>query len=116
MEFNTLKIMNQLDEIDEKSKSKIQVLFKHSTRCSISSMAKRVLSGEMEHMDGQRADVYYLDLLLHRFLSDAIAERYQVEHASPQLLVIKDGKCIYHASHEDISLEKALRKILGAGY
>ena len=115
MEFTTLKQAGQLDEIDRLSNSKLQVLFKHSTRCSISMMAKRVLSREMEQADEAMLDVYFLDLLLHRNLSNANAGRYQVEHESPQLLVIKEGKCVYVAAHGDVSLDRALQALAAKG-
>ena len=107
MEFKTLNQVSQLSEIDQHSKSKTQVLFKHSTRCSVSSFAQRILKNELSALESDEFDVYYLDLIAFREVSNAIALRYGVEHESPQLLVIKDGKCIYNASHSDVSLENA---------
>jgi bacillithiol system protein YtxJ len=113
--MNWLKLVNenQLDEIQNNSFSpsiKGVVLFKHSTRCSISSMAlSRFERGWT--LDQETTPAYYLDLLNYRPISHLIADRFAVEHESPQVLVIKDGKCIYHASHSDINvadIEKAL--------
>lgn len=111
MEFKILNHFSQLDEIDNLSHSKLQVIFKHSTRCSISNMAKRVLSGELNDNIKEKADVYYLDLINYRDISNNIATRYLVKHESPQILIISDGKCIYHASHDEVSLNKAFGKI-----
>jgi bacillithiol system protein YtxJ len=78
------------------------VIFKHSTRCSISSMVKNRLDRSWEHS----TPVYLLDLIALRSISNLIAEDLRVQHESPQLLVIKDGKCIYDASHTMISAEE----------
>jgi bacillithiol system protein YtxJ len=93
-------------EIDEKSKDKVQVLFKHSTRCSVSSFAKRILTSEYSDEVKQKADVYYLDLIAFREISNAISSKYGVIHESPQILVIKEGKCIFNASHSDVSFKR----------
>lgn len=77
------------------------VIFKHSTRCGISSAAKK----RVENSDAFTNDVfsiYYLDLLAHRDISNKIAETFQVQHESPQILFIKNGKCVYHTSHGEI--------------
>ena len=108
MEWINLNSVEQLVEIDEKSQSKTQVIFKHSTRCSVSSFAKRILTGEYNDQVKAKADVYYLDLISFREISNAIASRYNVMHESPQILVIEKGACSYNASHSDVSFEKAL--------
>jgi bacillithiol system protein YtxJ len=113
MNWLKLENENQLNEIQNNSfNSTIKgvVLFKHSTRCSISSMAlSRFERGWT--LDQETAPAYYLDLLNYRPISHLIADKFAVEHESPQVLVIKDGKCIYHASHSDINvadIEKAI--------
>jgi bacillithiol system protein YtxJ len=73
-------------------------IFKHSTRCSISSMAKNRIEKEWNH----QFPIYYLDLLQHRDVSNHIADVTNIEHQSPQLIVIKNGKPIYDASHNFI--------------
>ncbi len=108
MDWINLNSVEQLNEIDEKSKEKAQVIFKHSTRCSVSTFAKRILTSEYNDEVQAKADVYYLDLISFREVSNEIASRYSVYHESPQILVIKDGKCVYDASHSEVSFEKAL--------
>lgn len=108
MTFQSLSNLEQLQTINEKSKEKAQVIFKHSTRCSVSMFAKRILESEFSSDLENQLDVYYLDLISFREVSNQIASLYHVFHESPQLLLIKDGKCIYHASHSDVSLERAL--------
>ncbi|HLP49635.1 MAG TPA: bacillithiol system redox-active protein YtxJ [Chitinophagales bacterium] len=106
--YKTLNDIAQLDELDNQSRSRLQLIFKHSTRCGVSSMAKRGLDMELRQPDGTAFDIYYLDLIQYRAVSNHIATRYGIQHESPQLLVIKDGRCIYHASHDDVSLHTAL--------
>ena len=93
----------QLDEIIKKSYGKPIAIFKHSTRCSVSSMSKRMLERDW-NASADQVPVYFLDLLAYRSISDEIAHRFSVTHQSPQLILIKDGKAVYHASHEDINV------------
>lgn len=92
----------QLGTINEKSAEKPQLIFKHSTRCSISSVVKsRLNKGELPG----NIDFYYLDLIAYRDISNKIAEQYGIQHESPQILLIKDGKCVYHESHSSIYMD-----------
>lgn len=104
MEFTSaLTSVDDLDVIDAKSEEAEGILiYKHSTRCFISSMAMRQLDG----WDMQRIPMYYLDLIRHRDVSNAIADRYQVQHQSPQLLWVVGGKCVANASHSDVSTDQ----------
>lgn len=92
-----------LDTLEEQSKSSPVVIFKHSTRCSISSMALSRLERDWNNEEMSEIKPYYLDLISYRSVSNEIADRYGVYHQSPQLLVIKDGKCHYDDSHMNIS-------------
>lgn len=91
----------QLAELIEQSHQKPLVIFKHSTRCSISSMA---LSRFENQMNPEEASCVYLDLLAFRPLSDEIAMRSGVAHQSPQVLVWKKGEVVYTASHSAIDV------------
>ena len=91
----------QLKQIISKSQIRPQVIFKHSTRCSISSVALQRLQKVSQPSD---IDFYFLDLLSYRGLSGKIAETFRVPHESPQVLVIKDGQCVYEESHMGISM------------
>ena len=99
-----------LDAITEQSFSKPQVLFKHSTRCSISTMAMNRLL-RLEDAFYQQADFYYLDLIAHRDVSAAIAERYHVHHESPQVIVLKQGDATYDASHMEITVAELVSEV-----
>jgi bacillithiol system protein YtxJ len=86
MNWIELKSEDQLNQIIEQSKIKPQVIFKHSTRCSISSMAK----GRLERSFApENADFYFLDLIAHRNISNKISSLFNIFHESPQILIIK---------------------------
>jgi len=92
----------QLSEIEALSKSRPQVIFKHSTRCSVSAVAKNRLE---KAMPTENTDFYYLDLITYRSLSNQIAEHYSVYHESPQVLLIIQGACVYDESHSGIQMD-----------
>ena len=101
----------QLDHLKELSKQKAQLIFKHSTRCAISSMAKSRLE---RTTPPDAVDFYYLDLVKHRQLSNKIAEEFAVYHESPQVLLIKNGECVYDESHNAIRMEEILEQVNAA--
>ncbi|MCO5247899.1 MAG: bacillithiol system redox-active protein YtxJ [Chitinophagales bacterium] len=83
------------------------VIFKHSTRCPISSMAKN----RLERTWDSPKEIYYLDLLKHRDLSNYIAQKSGVEHESPQIIVFKEGKAVYDSSHSAIISEDIIANL-----
>jgi len=92
---------DQLDEILNSSIQKTILIFKHSTRCGVSSMALKRFEKKISKSTND-FDFYYLDILKNRNLSNSIATKFNVYHESPQLLVIKNKQLIAHASHFDI--------------
>lgn len=113
MNWHPLTSEEQLNVVIEESKSTPVAIFKHSTSCSISSTAKSRLERQWAGAGLDHVKPYYLDLLRYRPVSNEIAEVFQVQHESPQLLLIQDGMCTYDASHLGINLD-ALKKILVA--
>lgn len=105
----TSSLTNELDlaKIIEASFETPQVIFKHSTRCSISSMAKNRLE-RSENPEGIQFNL--LDLITYRNISGSIAENFKVAHESPQVLLIKNGECIYEESHNGIRMEEILEE------
>jgi len=92
----------QLSYISEKSKTKTQIVFKHSTRCGISSMVMRQFKASYTLTD-KEVDLYYLDLLSYREVSNEVGYKFQVFHESPQILIIKNKEVVTHASHGGIN-------------
>lgn len=99
--------LGQLNEIINESVTKPVAIFKHSTRCSVSRMALRQFENEFDLSD--KVTLYFLDLLNHRDVSNEIAIRFGVEHQSPQLILINNGKAVYDASHSSIDAESLER-------
>lgn len=99
-----LTSLEQLNEIIDASADKPVLIFKHSTRCSVSRMVLRQFENEFDKEE--KITPYFLDLLEHRNVSNEIADRFGVIHQSPQVIVVKDGKAIYNTSHSDIEAVK----------
>ncbi len=95
LQFSKILVESNLEQL------KGVAIFKHSTRCSISHAAWGKLQRQWL-WDDRQLPIYYLDLLNHRSISNQIAEQFSIEHQSPQLLIIKNDKCIYTASHNGI--------------
>lgn len=93
----------QLSNIKTLSNTRPQLIFKHSTRCSVSSMAK----SRLERGSAPAGiDFYYLDLIKYRNISQKIADEFDVSHESPQVLLIKNSECVYDESHSGISMNE----------
>jgi bacillithiol system protein YtxJ len=108
MQWNDLNEIAQIDEI--KKHEGYSVIFKHSTRCSISLMAKRNFELDWGNIP-KGTEFYFLDLINHRDISTYIADVFHVHHESPQVLLIKNGECLLDASHGDISAEEIAKVI-----
>ncbi|MDG3582341.1 bacillithiol system redox-active protein YtxJ [Galbibacter pacificus] len=99
--WNPLNSMEQLDEIIEESRSVCAVIFKHSTRCGISRFALNNFEASYDIPEAS-AKLYFLDILAYRDISIAVAEKFDIVHESPQLLLIKGGKVVHNESHGQI--------------
>jgi bacillithiol system protein YtxJ len=103
MNWNKLGSLAELDELIANSETKTQVIFKHSTTCSISAMALSRFERNFQETALEQADFNYLDLKVFREVSNAIASKLLVVHESPQVIIIKNGSAIFNASHYEIS-------------
>lgn len=111
MNWKELSTLDQLDRIDDLSKQEPVLLFKHSTRCAISKAALNRLEREWSAADDAAHTLYFLDLLAHRDISDAVAARYGIRHESPQVLVIRNGACTFSTSHTAITCKGVLQAL-----
>ncbi len=108
MNWLPLTSLEQLDDIAILSSQKPQLIFKHSTRCSISMVVK----SRLEKSDiPENIDFYYLDLLSYRDISNQIASRFEVHHESPQVLLIVKGECVYDESQMAIRMDEILEQV-----
>ncbi len=110
LQWNELSELEQLNSIAKESFSKPVMLFKHSTRCAISSMAKSRLERGWD-INGEELKTYYLDLLSYRGVSNEIASKFGVEHQSPQVILLVNGKVTYHSSHGAIDPSEIKRQL-----
>lgn len=100
LNWTQLTDLKQLDELVSISEQKSVLIFKHSSRCSVSRMALKQFENEFKYEN--EINLYYLDLLEFRSISNAITAKFKIEHQSPQVLLIKDNVAIYNTSHSEI--------------
>lgn len=109
MNWNQLTTEEELAFILAKSYVQPQVIFKHSTRCSISQVIKTRLE-KAESIPN--VDYHYLDLITYRSLSDKISKDLDVYHESPQVLLIQNGKCVFYESHMAIRMADIVAEVV----
>lgn len=103
MIWNSLTDINQIGQIVQRSHQQPCLIFKHSTTCPVSSIAKHRLEGDWDFATDE-LEGYYLDLLAYRPVSNAVAEQLHVHHESPQIILITKGEVVLDASHLGISI------------
>jgi bacillithiol system protein YtxJ len=108
MEWNELTKEEQLVQLQEESRSKPVLIFKFSSRCSVSRVALDRLERKWNDADMGHVKPYFLDLIANRSTSDKIASEFLVPHASPQVLIIENGRSIYDESHFGIDYGRIL--------
>ena len=96
-----------LNEIVENSATKPQIIYKHSTRCPLSSMVKSRLQAKTLP---EQFDFYELDLIAHRQISNKIADQFAVWHESPQVIIVVNGEAVYDESHMAIRLDEVIEE------
>jgi len=107
MNWKPLTTLDQLDAIRQESNEKPVLIFKHSTTCNISAMVLNRLERNWDVQDmGARVNAYFLDLKTYRQVSNGIAERFDVEHESPQVLIIRRGESVFDRSHAEITYQE----------
>lgn len=108
--WHALETLSDLEDALQASFKQPVVLFKHSTRCGVSSHVSRNLNKNWNISD-EAVRPYFLDLIAHRDISQAIADKLEVWHQSPQIIVVQNGAAIYDASHNQISVG-GIREVL----
>ncbi|WP_113926115.1 bacillithiol system redox-active protein YtxJ [Cognataquiflexum aquatile] len=111
MDWNILENLSQLDEIKQKSGEKPVLIFKHSTRCSVSGMAWDRLKRNWKKEDSEKVTPYFLDLIRHRDVSNQIEKEFSVYHESPQVIIVKSGKAVYDNSHMGINYADIMGRV-----
>ena len=96
--------IEMLEEISQGSHQRPAAILKHSTSCGISRMVLRQFEKDF-NIEAGKVDLYFLDLLRYREISNKIASKFNVPHESPQLIIVKEGRVVYDASHGAIAAE-----------
>lgn len=99
--WNDLDNISQIKAAISASEHRPQLIYKHSSRCSVCFFAKKQVEEIPETMREQ-LDLYFVDVIGWREVSDAIAEEFSITHESPQLLIIYDRAVVWHGSHREI--------------
>lgn len=110
MNWNKISDLTILEQIKAESAKNPVLIFKHSTTCSISATAFNRIERNYDQAKVGDLKPYYLDLLNHRNISAAIATEFEVEHESPQILIIKNGKAVFNASHFEINFNDIIEE------
>jgi bacillithiol system protein YtxJ len=105
MKWSELRSVNQIAEIRQESKENPILIFKYSSRCSLSRLALDRLERSWDESDMQSVKPYFLDLITYRDISNRIAYEFAVEHESPQVVVIDNEKSILDQSHMGIDYQ-----------
>ncbi|MGB0521935.1 MAG: bacillithiol system redox-active protein YtxJ [Flammeovirgaceae bacterium] len=106
MNWKTINSEASLEEVKAASHKQRILIFKHSTRCSISAMALNRMERAWNESEMQGLTPYFLDLIAYRPISNKVAADFGVQHESPQVLVIENGECIYNTSHMGINYQE----------
>ena len=103
MNWKKLVQLGQIEDIKALSEDIPVMIFKHSTRCSLSSMSLDRLLRNWKEEDHKNIVPYHLDIIENRELSNQISQEFGIPHQSPQVLVIKNRVSVYDNSHFGIS-------------
>ena len=112
IEWETVQNKDDFLQLENRYPDKWLLFFKHSTTCGLSSMALRQLQASWRPID--QLIPFKIHVQEHRHISNLIEHHFSILHESPQVLLIEQGKCIYHASHWQISFEKIRSAIISS--
>ena len=104
--WKNLTDIHELEDVIKTSFSKNILIFKHSTRCIISKTVLRNFEKDSANEASENLEFYCLDLIAYRNISNEIAQKFMIEHQSPQILLISKGTCVFNTSHEEIDFKK----------
>ncbi|MGH1435480.1 MAG: bacillithiol system redox-active protein YtxJ [Lewinella sp.] len=113
IKWNALTSVVEVNDLVVQSHQQACLIFKHSTRCSISSFAKSRLENDW-NLSEKDIQPFYLDLIDNRAVSNYVADHFGIDHESPQVLLIKNGICVYDTSHLDISVNGIQEELAAA--
>lgn len=107
--WKEIQTKEQIDQLVQHSHQQPVLIYKHSTRCSLSTMAKNNMESGFSLLKDHNIDVHYLDLIRFRDVSDYIESHLGVRHESPQVILLQNGEVVQHESHMRIDPEKIVK-------
>ena len=89
---------DRIYEAADLSQEERVLIFKYSHRCVINYTMKMLLQKEWN--EGEMSmKTYLVNVIDSRDISNDITKQFEVEHHSPQVLIIEKGKCIANFTH-----------------
>lgn len=99
----------ELRAVNEASRQRPVLIFKHSTSCGISAMALARIERAWKPTDDHTT--YFIELRKNRDVSNAVEEQYGIRHESPQALIILAGQCVHADSHSGIRYDALVAEL-----
>lgn len=113
MQWQTITTIDELNKAIELSHSKPVLIFKHSTRCAVSSMAFDRLDRSWNAEEMKDVAAFMIDVIMHRPVSMAVQEKTGVWHESPQIILLVNGQVQFHESHMGIYYDSVKEALAG---
>jgi bacillithiol system protein YtxJ len=110
LKWGDIKESSKLHDLDEASHNKIQLIYKHSTRCATSYFALKNLQS-MPKESLEFTNIYIVDVISQRAISRHISQHYKVKHESPQVILVKDGQVLWNGAHGEVRTEVIFKVI-----
>ncbi|MFU8811541.1 MAG: bacillithiol system redox-active protein YtxJ [Balneolaceae bacterium] len=107
--WNTISSPAEVDELLART-DRPQLVYKHSFICSISVFAKSNLESGLDEL-AEHADLHFIDVRGARDCSLYFADKVGIRHESPQLIIVENGKAVFHTSHGGVQLRNALQAV-----
>ena len=110
--FHTLNSPADIDDALQASQDHPVVFFKHSNSCPFSARAQEQIANAKHDLD-----IYGLVVQYKPEVSDALAERLDVEHASPQAILVYKGQVegtYWRAEIQEDNLKAEVARLTGA--
>jgi len=111
MEWYKITDSGDIDQVVNDSFAQPVLVYKHSPICGLSSNALQKLEKGWNALEAKKLKPYFVDVVAQRPLSQGIAQRFKIMHQSPQVLLIRDGICVYDIAHFEISVKDLERAV-----
>ncbi|MDZ7807262.1 MAG: bacillithiol system redox-active protein YtxJ [Gracilimonas sp.] len=108
--WNTVSVRENITSLIERSREQPQLIYKHSTRCSVSFITKEDLDYHVEQI-AKHADLHLINVVEQRDLSNYLSQTLNIRHESPQALLLRDGQVTWTGSHWNVKAKEILSRL-----